>query len=241
MKALLFCCIVVLAMLIPALSYGQSPVFSVKPGLGIQSSHIGLSMGRMIPYFGVDLLSIGVKGNYSETDWGKDWQTGVFYKQSDEKWDLSGSATLLIPHIGIKFLLPDNKLRPYCFGDLFKSFAFVSVDGEDLYRSYNPQGQVIYEDVDDLELEKKEKDAVKDILGVWGFNIGFGVEYPVSERFSIGGEYGVRLFFTSTDYEDRDSEDWDGDGVDDWREKWKGELSGSLKISHAAGVLNFHF
>lgn len=243
MKVRLMCAICVLILIVPVVSYGSSWVFGVKPGFGVQSSYFGLSFNRITPYFGLDLLNMGVKWEDKETDWSVKWGTDSLYKSHEGEDDFKGSATLAIPHFGIKLHLADKekKLRPYLIGDLFKAFAFVNVEGKEVDRYYNPQGQITNVYVDEYGLEKEEEEFVKSLLSVWGFILAFGADYSFSEHFSIGGEYGVRLFFTSGDQEEKDSGDWDHDGIDDWRHEWKEELSGTLKMSYAVVVLNFYF
>lgn len=51
--------IIATAMLLPMLIAAQSPVFSVRVGPIIQSSQLGLDMGSIQPYVGVDYLSMG--------------------------------------------------------------------------------------------------------------------------------------------------------------------------------------
>jgi len=236
MKARVIVMISVLLIIAPVVSYGQSLVFGVKPGLGVQSSYFGLSFNRITPYFGLDLFNISAKANYKDTDWETDWETGIFYKYHEGEEELKGSATLLIPHLGMKFHLADQekKLRPYLMGDLFKAIAFVNAEGKEVDRYYDPQGNLTEQYMDETELGKKEEDFIKSLLGVWGFILAFGADYSFSENFSVGGEYGFRLFFTSGEYEDKD-------GTASWREEWKTELSGSFKMSYAVAVLSFHF
>lgn len=226
-------------LLIPTISNGNPFVFEVKPGLGIQSANFGYQMGKMIPYIGLNLIAIGADGTFTETDFNS--SMGSTYERV-EITDISGSATLLIPHIGLKYHFSDPAaaIRPYCVGGVFKSIPIVSVEGDETTRYYEDG---VLTDVynDNTQLEDEEEDAIKDLLGVWGFNVGFGVEYPFSEHFSIGGEFGLRLFFASANYDYEDSEDYDDDGTADWRDEFDSELSASLKLSYAAVVLSFSF
>jgi hypothetical protein len=240
MKARLALGVIVVLMLVPAISSG-GVVFGVKPNLGVQSSYFGLNMGQITPYIGVDLIGIGAEGKYSSASWQEDWVSGGLYKWRENELDLSGSATLIIPHIGLKFFLSHNELRPYFYGSFFKAFASVNVEGTSSYREYDPQGQLIYEDEDDMEMAEEEKEIIQDILSPWGLAFGFGAEYPFSDHFSIGAEFGVRLIFTSTKFDDVESGDWDNDGMDDYRNEWEQELSGSLKLSQAAIALIYYF
>lgn len=142
----------------------------------------------------------------------------------------------MIPRVGLKYTFGNSGLRKYFFGDGFKCFPFVSFDGPHTRRHYNPDGDITSEYVDDISLEKEEKDALEALLGVWGVTVGFGVEYPLSEGFSIGGECGARMYFGSADHTYIEPE---GAGPEDWSETWESELSVSLKTSYAAIVLSF--
>lgn len=243
MKGQFACIVAAIGLLFPTLSQGKNLVFGVKPSLGVQSSYLGLQTGSFTPYFGLDILNIGVKVKSNDEDWEEDWNTGVFYKYHEGWSDISGSATLLIPHFGMKFHLADKgkKVRPYLLGDFFKSFAFVNVKGTSTDRYYDPGGTLYAEYTDSYDLEKNEEKFIESLLGVWGFIAAFGAEYSFSDHFSVCGEYGLRLFFTSAENNDHDSGDWDNDGVDDWRSKWNSELSATLKMSYAAIGLNFKF
>ena len=55
----------------------------------------------------------------------------------------------------------------------------------------------------EMEIEgvglKPVEDAIKDLLSPFGIVAGFGSEYYFSDSFGIGGEMGIRAFFTSTE------------------------------------------
>jgi hypothetical protein len=233
-------------MLIPVIAFGSSFVFEVKPGYSVQSSNFGFQKGRVTPYVGLDIMAIGAEGNYVDSDYGEYYDpylgtTTTF--ESEETIDISGSATLFIPHFGLKYHFADTDagVRPYCIGGVFKSIAFVSVEGSEKTRYYQ-DGHLTRQNDGSVELEDKEKNALEDLLGVWGFNLGFGASYSLSESFSIGGEYGFRFFFASTSYDFEDSgDDYNSNGAPDWRQEFESELSGSLKLSYAAVVLSFKF
>jgi len=100
--------------------------------------------------------------------------SGMGFSEKDEF-----SASYLMPHGGIKFYLkPKAKgdVVPYLLADVFKSFASVDLGDED-------------------ELE----DQAEDLLSPFGLNPAFGAEYCASDNFTVGGELGVRLSFTSTE------------------------------------------
>ena len=236
------CClstIIGLALLAPSWCHGQSLAFGVKQS-GLQSSYVGLPLGAVIPYVGFDLLRLSGSVSGEETDWSEYWQTGQLLKYSEQEWDYSGSATLLIPHVGVKTGLGGKEqVRPFLTADLFKSFAFVSVTGKDVYRQFNPDGTLDHTDTDAIRDEEKE--TAEDVLGFWGFTLGVGAEYFVSERFSVSGEYGIRFLFSSATMNGTDTENWDDDAREEWREEWESTLSGSYSASFAAIGLNFYF
>ena len=74
-------------------------------------------------------------------------------------------------------------------------------------------------------------------MDFFGLKAGFGAEYPLSERVSIGGEFGFRLIFNS--FTDEGSREDEYDGVVEYRRKWKDELSANLGITYTSFSLNF--
>lgn len=240
MRSFIIVCVTVM-LLCPAVTYGGSPVFGVRPGMGIHGSYFGLASTRWTFYGGLDLLAIGVSVKGSDTDWRHGYSSNQMYKHHEGEYDMSGSATLLIPRVGAKFFISGSAsdLRPYLIGDFFKTFAFVNVDGKEVDRYYSESGQMTGFYVDEFELDENDEDMIESILSVWGINLGFGVEYQFSEHFSVGGEYGLRWFKTSADQQDESSSSWDGQ--EQFRENWSDELSASLKMSYATAVLSFYF
>jgi hypothetical protein len=65
----------------------------------------------------------------------------------------------------------------------------------------------------------------------------------ISEHFSVGGEYGFRLFFNKIKYHDEESSSY-GDPeyyYSSYQNKWEDELSLTLKMNYAVVALNFYF
>lgn len=182
----------------------------------------------------MDLFGIGV--NYEEHDVDVYSYWGTTYR-NEEDYEMEGSASLFIPRAGARFTFGGETLRPYLFADLFKSFASVNVEAENSWREYE-NGQLVDSGSDDGELSKDEEDLVKGLLGVWGFNLGFGTEYMFNESFGVAGEYALRLYRTSADRSESDSS---GGGTSEWREEWEEELSGTLRMTYAAVALTYHF
>ena len=238
MRSLLIACIVVV-LACPAVSFGESWVFTVRPNVGMQGASFGMVQGQIVLYGGLDILAIGVDVESSDTDWERDYYTGDLYRYHEGEYDVSGSAKLIIPRLGGKYAFSTGTMRPYVFGDLFKSFAFVDVEGKEIDRYYDRDGNLTNIHEDDIALDKDDEELIESLLGVWGLNIGFGAEYRFSEHFGVGGEYALRWFQFSADQDGEDSSTSGGQTY--WRENWKQELSGSLKMSYAAAVLNFYF
>lgn len=172
----------------------QGIVFGVKPATVVQSGYFGFLAGTSIVLEGgldVARINVTVKGELPEIDLGDygildigDFETG-------------STTTMFMPHAGVKlYLMPRNpgSASPYFLADFFKAFTSydLKIDAEDL-------------DEDEVEdaLEPVEE-FVGDLLSPWGFNIAFGSEYHFSEHFSIGGEYGLRLFASKAEYEEAD-------------------------------------
>jgi hypothetical protein len=223
-------CVMAVAIVMPALCFAGPMVFSVRPSATVQSANFGFERGKLTPYVGLDFLAMGVDVKYTERD---EWSGGSW---EEDTVDMSGSAILVIPTFGVRYALAGEELKPYLFGSLLKSFAFVSAEGKEVHRWGGPGGSG--QDIDEYDLGDEEEELVEEILGVWGLDFGFGAEYPFSEHFSVAGQYGLRIIFLGGDYEDSDSS---GSGSSQWREEWKEELSGTLGLSHAEVALWFTF
>ena len=235
-----FLCIAMLAtlVLVPRVSRAGDLVFSISPGSSVESAQIGKHVGNWMPYFGFDIMGIAAKGTY------KDDYSHQVYNSGTSSWDtyrevsseeIKGSATLFIPHIGARLYMGDAKkdVRPYVFGDLLKSFAFVSASDDYSYTDYI-NGAVSGAGTDNSSLSDDSKDRIKKVLGVLGVSAGFGCEYSFSERFSVGGEYGLRYLHTSTD-----GKTATGSGGSAYAELMNTEMSGSLKLTTGRLWLNY--
>ena len=231
------------ACLVPARVVAQGLVFSITPNQQVQSASLGFRFGRLVPFAGVDLLSASAEGTlrYESVD----RYTGSAYgwnNVDEETLDAEGSATLVIPHLGLKAFLADGELRPYVLGSAFKSLVFVDASATNTQREESADGDdvAVWEDEDRWSLsdDKGLEDAAKDVLGFTGITIGGGVEYFPTERFSVGGEYGIRLVSHSVS---GDYDNLDEDGSYYWREQWEAEVSGSYRLSYGTVSLNFYF
>lgn len=215
MKLRLTLCTIAALLLCCGMAHADGWVFGVKPGGHINTSYFGMERGNLVFYGGLDLLRISAEYNMSSTE-----TNGSTYTYDSE---LKGSALMLIPRIGAKFRISSHALRPYLYADVFKAFPSVTLEG-----SETSGGVTVSVQLTDYE------DYAKDILGIFGFNIGFGAEYYFSEHFSLGGEYSFRWISTSAT--DEGTESYRG-----YTETWEDELKASLMASYANAVLNFYF
>jgi len=238
-KHKLVCAVVAIALLVPALSLAAPLVFSMSPGQGIQSAQVGMSAGRFMPYFGFDIMGIAGKVKVNSTNLFTHYDgSGVpAIWISKETEDVSGSAMLLIPHFGTRFYFATEPLKPYMFVGFLKSMPFVNLEESWTGRLYDESGVLIESESSSTKLSGDAKDAVTRPLGFWGMNIGFGAEYPFTENFSVGGEYSLRWFHTSSD--GGGSSAGDGDAI--LGEALGSEMSASLKLTTARIVLNYQF
>jgi hypothetical protein len=218
-------------------------VLTVKPGTALQSASLGFAKGAISPYVGFDAvgLKVDVTTDEEQTDtWG--WSGYTTRTWERDKTHVEGSAFLLIPHLGLKYQFAQGrKVRPHVYLEYFRALAFVNASGSDESWTRTWQNEVEQDPSytrDPLDSGKAE-DAAKDILAFHGINLGAGAEYYFADEFSLGGEYGLRLIFTSAEYKDSDSDPSELESG--WSDSWKVEGSAALRLSYAALTLNFHF
>ncbi|HVP57290.1 MAG TPA: hypothetical protein VMU02_04285 [bacterium] len=182
--------VAIAALSAPGFCFGK--MFGVRPGEIVQTAYFGFGSGAIVPLVGIDFLSISA---------------------SVEDTDIS--ASLYIPHAGVRFYLSSKNalgnVRPYVEGAVLHSIASVDLGG--LSSDY----------------EKMAEDA----LSFWGFTGIFGCEYYFSERFSVAGEYGMRYIRSSTDLK-ISAGDIITNPIDS-------KLKVSYEHSYTAAALNFHF
>jgi hypothetical protein len=130
--------------------------------------------------------------------------------------DADISASMYIPHFGARIYMggagSTGAVVPYVQGTFMKSFASIDLGGAD------------------AALE----DAVADLLSFYGIGLAFGAEYFFADRFSLGGEYGLRYIKTSGELE------LELDILDE-PISMDSDLEVSYRTSYAGVSLNFHF
>ena len=187
---------------LPFLSYAQSAelskVFTVKLGPENQAAQFGLNLGKFQPYAGVDFFSVKAKGTLGLDILEPNTADTRLYKSAAMEFSLDGSVNLWIPHVGTKYYFSLGESRPYVFADVFKSFASLDASLEGTVNSYSEDGKPVAggSSHENLNLiPDKTKEFLEDLLGYWGVDFGFGVEWRVNPHFGIAGEYGFKLNF----------------------------------------------
>jgi len=94
----------------------------------------------------------------------------------------SFAATVFITSLGLRVHLRQEGVKPYLFGNLYKFFTIIDSDGNSM----------------------EEDDEIEQLLSPFGFGVGFGGEYPISEKFAVFGEYGYRAIFPSVESTETD-------------------------------------
>jgi len=146
--------------------------FSVSPGVQMNNASFGIKKNKFKPNIGLQILT----GSTSLTESGQrfDYNAGDIVNYED-KYKYSGLA--IMPVIGLQYYIKETeKLKAYAAINFTK--VFISAKIED---STNPNANT--------EL----KDQIKNI-NILGGQLGFGTEYFFDQYFSVGGEFGIRLF-----------------------------------------------
>lgn len=231
--------------LIPLALSAQNGLFiSFKSGTPISGSMVGLKLGPLAPFGGLDIVRLSGKFEDELTTWdaeylGWNYQTdqpeyGPLYMDYERSSTFEGSALLLMPHAGARFYL--NKF--YVMGDLM--LVLPSVKGKS-------KGERIYYDSDGLpydidrwddELEDEDREDIHDALNFMVLSAGIGAEYAFSEHFSVGGEYGLRLAMNSID---SGGKDMDEDDPVSWKEEWANKVSMALGVTYTCFTVNFYW
>jgi hypothetical protein len=203
-KHKLVCAVIAIALLVPALA--SAMVFSVSPGQLLQGAQLGMSYGKFQPYIGLDLM--GASGKVKLSD-----------NTSSASAELTAGATLYIPNVGTRYYFSSKELKPYVYLGFLKSIATVNLKATSSTTTMELLG-------------KDTKDQLTSLLGFWGINAGFGAEYPFSEHFAVGGEYGFRYLHAHAK----------GDGLDGYfGSDLTDEITASLKNSMVRVLLNYKF
>ncbi|MDI6739099.1 MAG: hypothetical protein QME74_01910 [Candidatus Edwardsbacteria bacterium] len=218
----------------------QRFVFSVSPGMSIQSSSFGYKIGKFVPSVGMDVAFMTVDGEYTTSDWGYDWSSGGVYKWATDHSEYSGSAILFMPHLGFKYLLFKQSARPYLTLSATKCMPIVNGNSSSETIYYYPSGGVMDRSTSADKLDETLKNQIQDVLGFWYFTAGFGGEYHFNQSFSVIGESGFRLALTSSDEEGSGSP-VGGSSSTAYQDDWKVKMAAVVGITYAKVGLCYYF
>ncbi len=220
--------------------YAQDGLFaSFRLGAPFSGTSVGLRLGPLAAYGGLDIITFSASFDDESTTYEKDWNTGNLYKYRDRTESLDGSARLIMPQVGARLHLAGQTVNLYLHGNA--QLTIPSVEGHGSYKSirYNPDGSIAYTDEDDYELTDEDKERIHDVLDFISVSVGFGAEHYFSNHFSIGGEFGLRLFLISFENEGEEEDVYNGSV--DWRRQWKTVAETSLGTTYTQFTLNYYF
>ncbi|MFH1218974.1 MAG: hypothetical protein V1694_00775 [Candidatus Eisenbacteria bacterium] len=234
MKRVIVVCFIV-CLLVAGSGFAESKyMFGIKPGNTLSSAYFGIRTGRLVPMVGTDLVWLSASATETDEDY---HSYGTSSYRSIDQNKLEGSAFLLIPHLGAKMYMGDRDIRPYLFGSVFFSIPLVNAESEERYEYWEYENGELTEhhvDTSNEDLNKEDENLIKDALGFWGFSFGFGTEYFLSDSFSIGGEYGIRLLLDGIGRKETHGDHEDGEILKD-------EASAKVGLTYAVVTLNYHF
>jgi hypothetical protein len=150
-------------------------MFSVRPQL---LSLNGAAFGHKFPsdlalFGGMDYMHVGATVDAS---------TSYSYSASGSSRTSEASLSLYNLFVGVKYFVANSgSAKGYIVGEVSKPFFSLSVE------TNGEQDPTI--------------EQLSDNLSIWGVKAGFGGEYFFADDFSLGGEFGLRYFFVSTNTE----------------------------------------
>ncbi|MCA0444908.1 MAG: hypothetical protein LCH54_01630 [Bacteroidetes bacterium] len=221
-----------------SLSAQTGPVASFHFGFPISGTNIGYQIGNLVPYAGLDLIRVSFDDKSEYENYSRDSQTGNLFLKSKLEQSSSGSVLLIIPKLGARFYLSTGKSRSigwYIKGDIMKIIPIFDGESKESYIDYYWNKQVS----SSYKMTTDEKRRQSDMIDYWGITVGTGVEYFFSDKFALGGEYGIRLFLN--DYTDNFDEANDGDSYYGNKNKSSDEVSNALNLSYTEITLNYYF
>jgi hypothetical protein len=183
-------------------------VFGVKPGLTANSAQFGFSTDGVIVFGGLEYFRVTETVEESGTNQEYNYSNGYPYSNYtsvyySDKYETS--VNIYAPYIGAKIPLgarKDRKIGSYLTAIIGKPLIFGSGSSEQICKN----------------------------LRAWMLMAGFGAEYFISEDFSIGGEFGLRMLLVNYS-EDEAS----------YYSTYKYNLNIGVGITYSTIVLNYYF
>ncbi|MCK6601991.1 MAG: hypothetical protein L6Q77_09215 [Bacteroidetes bacterium] len=224
-----------------SLSAQTGPVASFHFGFPLSGTNVGYQFGNLVPYAGIDLIRLSWDDNSENEYYSTDYQSHKLYLATKRDQSSNGSVLLVIPKVGARFYFSTGEtgsIAWYVKGDVMKIIPSFEGENRSSYISYLPNGTINYQGSSKSKMTNEEKERQADMIDYWGFTIGTGVEYFFSNKFALGGEYGIRLFLN--EYKD-DHDETFGDSYYQYRDKSSDEVSNALNLSYTEVTLNYYF
>jgi hypothetical protein len=229
----------VITLLILAVVFFGSPlqaqlVFGVKPGLTGNSAHLGLKLSGLMVFGGIEYFRTAVTTEesgsnilYSYNYNPLTYQYTTTYSLQPYSDKLETSLNVYAPFVGAKILVgggESSKAGAYVTGIIGKPFI---------------SGKSTSNGKEDESMQKFYEN-----LSAWMFMAGFGGEYFFSESFSIGGEFGLRIFLVN--YKDESNEttqmyDYQTGSVKNIISPHKYNFDLGMGLTYSTLVLNYYF
>ena len=115
---------IIIILCLPVIAHAEGTFFSVMINPHLQNARIGLNMGNLHPFVGLDYLSVGAKVTLDMTMTYYDWYYGT-YDEEEVSAEVEAKASLIMPTIGFKYYLSPAAVKPYLIGSFLKSFPSV--------------------------------------------------------------------------------------------------------------------
>lgn len=221
--------IIITSMVMTSISSAQL-LFGVKPGLFGSSGQFGLNVGGVMVFGGLEYIRTATTTEESGTRIVYSYMNTFPFTTSYqlEPYDNKNEASVNIyaPFVGAKILLgggESGKTGAYITGAIGKPF----ISGKSVSNGK----------------ESESTNKLFDGLSTWMFTAGFGGEYFMSEDFSIGGEFGLRVFLVS--YKEEDTEqipayDFQTGTTKYYNTTRKYDFDLGLGITYSTLVLNYY-
>lgn len=224
-----------------SLSAQTGPVASFHFGFPLSGTNVGYQFGNLVPYAGIDLIRVSWDDKSDYESYSTDYQTRKMFLDYKSNQSSNGSVLLVIPKVGARFYFSTGEAGSigwYVKGDVMKIIPSFEGEKKSSYVSYSSNGTINYQGSRKSKLSSDDKKQQADMIDYWGFTVGTGVEYFFSDKFALGGEYGIRLFLN--DYTD-DYDETYGNSNYQYRDKSSDEVSNALNLSYTEITLNYYF
>lgn len=218
MRTSFFQLIVIITLILISYSGYTQFTFSISPGIQMNNASFGIKKNKFKPNIGLQVLT----GNAGLTESGLEYDNNTHQiVEYSDKYKISGTA--IMPVIGLQYYFKESdKLKAYASINFTKVFISAKI-----------------EDSTDPNANSDLKDQIKKI-NILGGQIGFGTEYFFDQYFSVGGEFGIRLFYVNY-VEEQDRSIYNPNTGQSMNTKIKYDYKYSLSPTYVKLSFNYYF